>query len=69
MISAEYGIAKQTISDIKKAKEKLLKYASESECDKESTSYKNAGLDRTRVQHGKSEKLEEAVIKWIQQQF
>ena len=57
MISAEYGIAKQTISDIRKSKEKLVKYASESECDKASTSYKRAGLERTRVQHGRSEKL------------
>ena len=69
VISAEYGIAKQTISDIKKSKEKLVKYASESEGDKDSTHYKNAGLDRTRVQYGRSEKLEEAIMKWHRQQL
>ena len=31
VISAEYGIAKQTVSDIRKAKEKFMKFASESE--------------------------------------
>ena len=68
VISAEYGIAKQTISDIKRAKDKLLKYAVESESEKETTVYKKAGLDRTRVQYGRQEKLEEAIMKWHRQQ-
>ena len=40
VISAEYGIAKQTISDIKRSKDKLMKYAIESESEKETTLFK-----------------------------
>lgn len=69
LISAEYGIAKQTISDIKKSKEKLVKYVCDSDAEKKQTEYKKAGLDRTRVQYGRSEKLEEAVMKWYRQQI
>ena len=67
-ISLQYGIPKQTISDIKRSKEKFLKYASESDNSRESTQCKKAGLERKRIQYGKSEKLEEAVMKWYQQQ-
>ena len=67
-ISAEYGIAKQTISDIKKAKEKIVKYASESEGASDHKS-KKVGLERTKVQYGKSVELEEAVMKWHRQQL
>ena len=67
VISVEYGITKQTISDIKRSKEKLLKYAGENEDEKISSVYKKAGLERTRVHYGKSEKLEEAVLKWHRQ--
>ena len=47
----------------KKSKEKLLKYVSECDYERESTQYKKAGLERKRVQYGRLEKLEEAVMK------
>ena len=44
-----------------------MKYAAENDDDKDSSCYKNAGLDRTRVQYGKAEQLEEAIMKWHRQ--
>ena len=69
-ISADYGIAKQTISDIKKSKEKLMKYSSDSLGGQDSGSAsRKSGVERKRVQYGRADKLEEAVVKWYRQQI
>ena len=68
-ISLDFGIAKQTISDIKRSKDKLKKYSSESLGGTDTGIVsKKGGLDRTRVQYGRADKLEEAVVKWYRQQ-
>ena len=68
VISLEFGIAKQTISDIKRNGEKLRKYAAENS-EESKGGKRNVGLERTRVQYGKSAHLDEAVIKWQRQQL
>ena len=69
-ISLDFGIAKQTISDIKRSKEKLKKYSSESSGEKDSgIASKKGGLERTRIQYGRADKLEEALMKWYRQQI
>ena len=69
-VSLDFGIAKQTISDIKRSKEKLKKYSTESSSEKESgIATKKGDLERMRVQYGKADKLEEALMKWYRQQI
>ena len=62
-----YGVKKQTVSDIKRSKEKLEKY-SVSYCLDASTSKGKQGRPRKHMRTGAQTQLDEAVLKWFRQQ-
>ena len=68
-VCAEYGVAKQTVSDIRKSREKLKAFATKFDVHS-SGSDRSAGLSSKR-KHMKvctSKELEEAVLKWYVQE-
>ena len=62
-----YGVKKQTVSDIKKSKEKLKKY-SVSFCIDPSSSKGKEGRPRKHMRTGQDTQLDEAVLKWYRQE-
>ena len=66
-VCAIYGVKKQTVSDIKKSKEKLRKY-SVSFCIDPSSSKGKEGRPRKHMRTGQDIQLDEAVLKWFRQE-
>ncbi|CAM1324768.1 Uncharacterised protein r2_g3362 [Pycnogonum litorale] len=62
-----YGVKKQTVSDIRKAKDKLRKYAVKFNVDS-SKDKKGVIHVRRHIKDPQSKELEEAVFKWYVQQ-
>ena len=62
---AKYGIAKQTISDIKKKKEQIRAYAKEA---KRGASISDPSLSKKRFKVGHYGAVEEATVRWFRQQ-
>ncbi|KAG7155601.1 Tigger transposable element-derived protein 7-like 47 [Homarus americanus] len=62
----EYGVKKQTVSDIRKAKDKLTAFSLKYTVDANSKSSSVGARKRMRV--AKDTNLEEAVTKWFMQQ-
>ncbi|CAK8691374.1 unnamed protein product [Clavelina lepadiformis] len=63
----QYGVEKQTVSDIKKSKDKLLKYAT-SYCVDAASSKGGKVSNRKHMKMGKEQSLDAAVMKWYVQQ-
>ena len=66
-VCAEYGVKKQTVSDIKKAKPKLMEYASQF-CVDGAAARSGKGKDRKHMCKAKESELDAAVLKWYVQQ-
>ena len=66
-VCTEYGVKKQTVSDIKKAKPKLMENASQF-CVDPSAAKSGKGQDRKHMYKAKESKLDVAVMKWYVQQ-
>ena len=66
-VCAFYGVKKQTVSDIKKSKEKLKKY-SVSFCIDPSSSKGKEGRPKKYMRTGQDSQLDEAVLKWFRQE-
>ena len=65
-VCEEYGVKKQTVSDIRKAKEKLLAFSVKYNVVEGRENSSLGGRKRMRV--SKDENLEEAVTKWFVRQ-
>ncbi|MPC32493.1 Tigger transposable element-derived protein 2 [Portunus trituberculatus] len=63
----EYGVAKQIVSDIKKAKTKLMEYAAQY-CVDATTSKSGQGLPRKHMKTARETGLDAAVMKWYVQE-
>jgi transposase len=64
-----YGVKKQTVSDIRKNKEKLTQFLLKYDLNKSSRSgFGFTARDRKHVKSAQNENLEEAVYKWFVQQ-
>ena len=69
MVCEEYGVKKQTVSDIRKAKDKLLKFAREFDVSGSGGGVCKAKANvRKHMKVAKDEDLEKAVYKWFVQQ-
>lgn len=66
-VCEEYGVAKQTVSDIRKSKDKLVEYSAKY-CVDASASKSGKGAPRKNVRTGKDAALDAAVMKWYVQQ-
>ena len=66
-VCEQYGVKKQTVSDITKSKEKLMKYAASYCVD---ASFSKSGKVKTRkhMKTGKDQALDAAVMKWYVQE-
>ena len=63
----EYGVAKQTVSDIKKAKPKLMEYAAQY-CVDATASKSGKGLPRKHMKTARETGLYASVMKWYVQE-
>ena len=66
IVCEQYGVKKQTVSDIRKGKEKLIKYAA-LYCVDASSSKKGTVKNRKHMKTGKNQALDAAVMKWYVQ--
>lgn len=66
-VCEEYGVAKQTVSDIRKSKDKLVEYSARC-CVDVLTSTSGKVASRKYVRTGKGAALDAAVMKWCKQQ-